>query len=130
MLKLEAQLYVHVHVPPIICQFCAKFLYTVNLASLPYPLMSSVSVMPLMEALNVTMFIVESPSVFSCSTVSLTTDSLPGPDTSTLPRYTSSHTVKGRKDISNFHHSLIIRARSYMTLYRYTFTIIHWTSFT
>ena len=60
---------------------------------LPYPLMSSVRVMPLMEALNVTMFIVDSPSVFSCSTVSLTTDSLPGPDTSTLPRYTNSHTA-------------------------------------
>ena len=61
--------------------------------TLPYPLTSSVNVMPFMEALNVTMLVVDGPSVFSCSIVSLTTDSLPGPDTSTLPRYTSSHAV-------------------------------------
>ena len=61
--------------------------------ALPYPLMSSVSVMPFMEALKVTMLVADGPSVFSWTTVSLTTDSLPGPDTSTLPRYTSSHAV-------------------------------------
>ena len=65
------------------------------LCAFPYPLMSSVRVMPPMEALKVTIFIVDSPSVLSCSTVSLTTDSLPGPDTSTLPRYTRSQAVWG-----------------------------------
>jgi len=62
-----------------------------------HPLMLSVRVIPSLDALNVTMFMFESSRLFICCTVCASSESLPGPGTSTLPSDTRSHARMERK---------------------------------